>query len=194
MNPTEGDSAPTLSSLLHFSDTFTVKKYFLLLAGHFQRSCACPLALRPVTGQLQKEPGPTHSAAACWVFISTDQIPSQPSRPNRPSSLSLSSEGRCSTPLLILVALHCALSRSSLPLLSSGAQNGTRYSRCGLTRARGDGEDHLPQTAGHALFNATQDPTGLLVSTGTLTLGSRSSQRQSRVTQSPPCACWPPLL
>ena len=57
------------------------------------------------------------------------------SRLNKPSSLSLSSQERCSSHLLILVALRWTLSSSSSSFLKWGAQNWTQCSRWGLTRA-----------------------------------------------------------
>jgi len=54
---------------------------------------------------------------------------------NRPRSLSCSSKGRCSRSPIIFVALHYALSRSSLSFLNGEAQNWTHYSICDLTRS-----------------------------------------------------------
>lgn len=51
------------------------------------------------------------------------------------SSLSLSSDERCSRPLIILVVLRWTCSWSSMYLLYWEAQNWTQYSRWGLTRA-----------------------------------------------------------
>ena len=54
---------------------------------------------------------------------------------NNPRSLSLSSYGRCSRLPVKSVALHWALSSSSLSFLNWGAENWTEYSGCGLTSA-----------------------------------------------------------
>lgn len=57
------------------------------------------------------------------------------SRPGSPSSRSLSSEERCSSPSVILMA-HCSsLSSSSASLVYWGAPNRTQCSRWGLTHA-----------------------------------------------------------
>ena len=56
-------------------------------------------------------------------------------RLNSPSSLSLSSYVRYSSPLVVLVALHWTLSSSSMSLLYWAAQKWTQYSRCGFSSA-----------------------------------------------------------
>ena len=53
---------------------------------------------------------------------------------NKPSSLNHSSQERCSSPLIILVALLCACSKSSTSFLCWGPQAWVQYSRWGLTR------------------------------------------------------------
>lgn len=68
--------------------------------------------------------------------------------------------GVSSRPLVIFVTLHGILSRRFLSFLNCGAQNWTKYSRCGLTKADRS-EDHLPRPAGYALFNTPQDTIGL---------------------------------
>ena len=57
------------------------------------------------------------------------------SRLNKPSSLSLSLEGRYSSPLSIFVALLWTLSNSSTSFLFWGPQAWTQYCRWGLTKA-----------------------------------------------------------
>ena len=57
------------------------------------------------------------------------------SRLNRPSSLSLSSQGRCPRPFTVFVALRWTLSKRSLSFLYWGVQNWTQYSslwRCSI--------------------------------------------------------------
>jgi len=48
-------------------------------------------------------------------------------------SLSVYSQKRCSSPFIILMALHWTLSSMSISVLYCEAQNWTQYSRCGLT-------------------------------------------------------------
>ena len=58
------------------------------------------------------------------------------SRLNEPSSLSLPSQGRCSSPLIIFVAFLWTLSNSSTSFLCWGPHTWTQSSRWGLTRAK----------------------------------------------------------
>ena len=74
------------------------------------------------------------------MFISVYKISS---RLNSPRLLSLSSQQRCSRPLIVFVALCSTLSRPSLSFFNRGAQNWTQYSKCGQTRARVEAENHL---------------------------------------------------
>lgn len=52
----------------------------------------------------------------------------------RSSSLSLSSQETCSSPLIIFVALHWTQSRSSTSLSCCRVQSWTQHCRCGLSR------------------------------------------------------------
>ena len=83
------------------------------------------------------------------------------SRLEWPSSLSLSSSGTCSSPLIIFADLHWTLSSRSLSL-ELGAQHWTQHSRCSLTRAEQRGRITPPGPAGHAPPHVPQDPMGLL--------------------------------
>ena len=56
------------------------------------------------------------------------------SKLNKRSSLKLSSQERCSSPLIILVALLWTRSKSSMSFLYWGPQAWTQYSRWGLSR------------------------------------------------------------
>lgn len=55
------------------------------------------------------------------------------SRINRPISLSLSSQGRCSSPSITFLVFHWGLSSTLMYLLHWGGQNWTQYYRYGLT-------------------------------------------------------------
>lgn len=55
---------------------------------------------------------------------------------NSPSSLSLSSQERCSSTLIIFVIFCWTCSSTSIPLLSWGIQNWTQHSRIGFNSAK----------------------------------------------------------
>lgn len=118
-----------------------------------------PTAPHSVTTRLKK-PGPIHLSPARQIFPNIDSTIFQ-FWLNRPRSLSPSSYGKCSRPLVIFVAPCRTLSRISLPFLNQGAQNWTLL-QMWAHQGRVDGQDHLPQLAGHILFNASLDTTGLL--------------------------------
>ena len=84
------------------------------------------------------------------------------SRLHSPGSLSLSSQGRCSSPLTIFIAPRWALSSSSLSPLNWGAQNWT-WAAGVSSPGQAEMEDHLSRAAGHAAPNVPQDdPIALL--------------------------------
>ena len=98
-----------------------------------------PAASRPTTGQHRRGPGAILFTPYPQLFFSTDKIPPislRSSRLHRPSSPSLSSQQRCSSPFLILVALCCTHSTSFIYLvLYCGAPNCTQHTRAGFSRA-----------------------------------------------------------
>jgi len=65
--------------------------------------------------------------------------------------LSFSSCRRCSRPLIISVAVCWTLSRKFLSFLNWGAQTDAVF-RMWSHQGRVEGEDHLPQPAGHTLL------------------------------------------
>lgn len=83
-----------------------------------------------------------------------------------PSSLSLSTQERCSSASVICVALHDKLSNIYSFLLYWGAQNCTQCCRCGLpSDEQREGKEHLPQPADNTLPN-TKSPRRVLGCSG----------------------------
>ena len=72
------------------------------------------------------------------------------SKLNRHNCLNLSSQGRCSSPLIVSVALLWTHSNSSTSFLYHGPQALTQYSRWGLTKA--EGNTHHPLLAATPLL------------------------------------------
>uniref|UniRef100_A0A8C3JB82 Symplekin n=1 Tax=Calidris pygmaea TaxID=425635 RepID=A0A8C3JB82_9CHAR len=131
------DSTPSLGSLCQGSVTLTPKKFFLRLEWNFPWSSLCPLPLVLSLGTTEKSPAPSSFNPP---FRSLSAFRRSPlslllSRLKSPSSLSLSSSGRCSNPLIIFDALRWTLSSSSLSLLNWGAQNWSQCSNGGLPSA-----------------------------------------------------------
>jgi len=93
-----------------------------------------PVGPCPVAGHHWKELGPILLTPTLEIFLRSHRSLLF-SRLNKPSSLSLSSQERCSCPLIILTALHWPLSSSSSSFLNWEAQNWTQHCRWGLTRA-----------------------------------------------------------
>ena len=78
---------------------------------------------------------------------------------NRPKSLSLSSEKRCSIPLIIFVALLRNHSNSFISFLCWGLQSWTQHpsTLVGSHQSRVERQKNLPQPAVHTSFDAAQD-------------------------------------
>ena len=89
------------------------------------------------------------------------------SRLNKPSSLCQSSQGRCSSLLIIFVALHWTLPNSSV-LLALGIPDLDIILQMGLHESRVERDNHLPVTAGHPSADAAQDPICFLCCKSTL--------------------------
>ena len=137
---TDGNSTDSLGNLCLCSVTLTVKSVSWCSntspVFHF-----VPTAIGPVTGHQWKEPGSISlhllSRYLCMLIRSSPSLFC--SRLNNPSSLSLSSWDRCSSPFITSVAHRWTLSSMSMSLLCWGAQNRTQHSRCNLTSAEQKG-------------------------------------------------------
>ncbi|KAK4816278.1 hypothetical protein QYF61_014350 [Mycteria americana] len=69
---------------------------------------------------------------------------------------------RCSSPLIIFVALLWTHSNRSMPFLCQRPQNWDAGLQVGSHQSGVEGENHLPRPAGHASFDAAQDNIGFL--------------------------------
>ena len=99
------------------------------------------------------------------------------SKLNKPSSLSLSSQERCSSPLIILVALLWTCYKSSTSFLCWGPQVWTQCCRWDLTR---EGKSRWGQSSPcyHPPVGAAQDTVGILGCKSTLSVHVQLSIRQ----------------
>lgn len=79
----------------------------------------------------------------------------------------LSSEIKCSSPLITFFAFHCTVSSVSMSFSYWGTQTWTQSSRCGLTSAE-QSRRVTSQPAGNAVSPAAQDTIGLFCCRGTL--------------------------
>lgn len=77
-----------------------------------------------------------------------------------PSPLSLSSHEKCSSLLIIFIALLQSRSSRSTSLLCQGPQIWTNHSSFSWGPMRAEWLNPLPRLAGHAAFNAAQDAVG----------------------------------
>lgn len=97
----DGDSTTSLDTLIQYSVTLTVKKFF----SHVQMELSLlqfgPTASCPVSRHLCKQPGPILLIPSLKILVHINKIPSQPSFLQAKSSVSLSSKERCSSPLVI---------------------------------------------------------------------------------------------
>lgn len=101
-----------------------------------------PISSCPVIGHHWKEPGSVFFMSSLQLSIRCSD-PHEPlllqaewSQPESPHILSLSSKGRCSSLLIVLMSLHCTLLSISTSLMYWGIQNWTQYSGWGLTCAQ----------------------------------------------------------
>jgi len=135
-----GESTTPLGSLFQGSVTLRVKKFFLMFSWNFLCFSLCPLPLVLSLGTTEKSLAPSPDTHPSDIY----KVPSQPSllQLNKPSSLSLSSQDRYSSPLTIIVALRWTLSSSSSSFLNWGAQNCTPDG-ASLGQSRGRGKPPL---------------------------------------------------
>ena len=78
------------------------------------------------------------------------------SRLNKPSTFNLSLQERCSSPLIILVALLWTLSNSSTSSLYWGPRSG-----CSTQEGRIERDDYFPVPAGYPSSDGAQETVGL---------------------------------
>jgi len=119
-NLMEEDPTASLGDLCRHLVTLTVKEWYLMFRGTFLCSSLCLLPLVLSLGtRLFSEPGSILFALSLQVFVHTDKNPPSLlfSRLTSPSSLSHSSQERCSSPFITLVALHRTGSRMSVSLI-----------------------------------------------------------------------------
>ena len=131
---------------------FSLKSFTLVLSQYILLKCLSPSLLMP-----------------CFKYWKTALRSTQSflfSRVNSPSSLSLSSYGRCSNPRTFFVACLWTSSSRFMFLLYWGLRIWTQYSRWGLSWA--EEQDHLPHPAYHTTFDAAQYMVGFLGCEGTL--------------------------
>ena len=81
---------------------------------------------------------------------------------NKPKSFSLSSQERCSSPLIILMALLWTHSSSSTSFLYWGSPDLDAILQTGPHKERTKGDNPLPLPAGHHSFDAAQNTFGCL--------------------------------
>lgn len=117
-----------------------------------------PIASHLAVGHHWKEAGTILFAPSLYVFTYMDKSFPEPKFPrlNPSSSISLSSQERCSTLFIIFMALQRTLSSMSMSLLLLGGQNWAQHSRVTSSYFR-NGKDLLPWLAGNISPNMAQD-------------------------------------
>ncbi|KAK4832076.1 hypothetical protein QYF61_020632 [Mycteria americana] len=124
----DGASTTSLGNLFQCFTTLIVKNFFLISSLNLPSFSLKPLPLVLSQQVLLKTP-----FKYCKAAMRSPQSLLF-SRLNNPSSLSLSSQERCSISLIIFVALLWTCSNRSMSFLCRGLQSWTQYWRWGLTR------------------------------------------------------------
>ena len=158
----EGASTTSLGNLFHCLTTLIVKNFFLLSKLNLPSFTFKSLPLVLSLPALVKKSISSFLASPLQVLKAAIRSAQNLlfSKLNNPSSLSLSSQERCSIPLLTFVALLWTHFNSSMSFLCWVLQSCTQDSRWGLSRA--ERENHQPWPAGHPSFDAARDTVGLL--------------------------------
>ena len=133
ISPRDGVSTSSLGKCV---TTLCVKNFLLISNLNFPHLNLKPFPLVLSLSTLVN----SHYPSCVYTFPSSIgrpqlALPGAFSKLNKPSSLNLSSQERCFSPLIILVALIWTHSKSSVPFLYWEPQAWTQYSRWGLTRA-----------------------------------------------------------
>ena len=135
--PRDGASTASLGNLFQCVTTLGVKSYLLIS----NLNLPCP-SLKPFPLVLSLSTLVNSLSTSClyapfkyWKATMRSPQILLLSKQNKPSSLSLSSQERCSSPQIISVALLWTRSKSSTSFLYWGLQAWMQYSRWGLTRA-----------------------------------------------------------
>lgn len=141
----DGDSTTYLGHVCQDSVILLFKKYFFTFRGNLLCFGLCPLPLVLALGNAEKKPDSVLSACFLHVFILTEKIP---------LTLLQAELSQVSQPFLIREMLQTpqlwwaswALSSMSISLLYVSPK--TEDSRCGLTGAVLEGNDHFPHLTG----------------------------------------------
>lgn len=126
----EGGSTCSLSTMCQCSATCKVRRCFLMVRRKLLLQME-PIASHLAVGHHWKEAGTILFAPSLYVFTYMDKSFPEPKFPrlNPSSSISLSSQERCSTLFIIFMALQRTLSSMSMSLLLLGGQNWAQHSR-----------------------------------------------------------------
>ena len=132
--PREGASTTSLGQLFQCLTALIGKNFFLISNLNLHSFSSKPLPLALSRHALVKSPSPafSHVTFKYWKTSITSPCSLPFSRVNSPNSLSLSSQERCSIPLIIFVALLWTRSNKSTSFLCWWLQSWTQNSRWGL--------------------------------------------------------------
>ena len=131
----EGAATASLGNLFQCFTTLMLKNFFQTSNLNLPSFSLQPFPLVLSLHTLVISPSPSFLEAPFWYWKAAVRSPWSLlfSRLNSPNSLSLSSQERCSSPLINFVALLWTCSNRSMSFFCWGPQNQTQYSRWGLS-------------------------------------------------------------